>query len=269
MRFEQAFHDEQAAYYDELLADPEPIRTYFDRLNAEIFDLVKEAPFVVDLCAGTGKSSLPLLERGVPVVAVDVSGQMLQVYKQKAAGLSGLMTVQADATQPPLETESCLAILMIGGLHHIPDQKVAVLNACRALKPGGLLIIHEPIIMGRTHWLLPLLRNVDGLTNVPRLVRSILRRLHLLDQPISARANPTFTPYERPFQSADQLMDLLPPTMHVMELRSRMMLSDYTMGRHLRWTAPLIVALDNWVSRYRDDRTGNAIWGVFRKPHLY
>ena len=74
VQYEQAFHDEQAAYYDRLFADPLPLLAYYKRLiSHQIYSHVKRRPFVVDLCCGTGKSSLPLIEKGIFVVAVDVS----------------------------------------------------------------------------------------------------------------------------------------------------------------------------------------------------
>jgi ubiquinone/menaquinone biosynthesis C-methylase UbiE len=281
--YEQAFHDEQAAYYDDMYSDPEPTRSYMRQLNDEVFELVKGSRFVVDLCAGTGKSSLPLLKRGVQVVAVDISAGMLSVYARKAKGLPGLTLIQGDATNPPLDPDSCPAIMMIGGLHHIPDQAGAVLNACRALKPGGMLFIHEPIVTGQSHWVLRVIRNIDAVTNVPRLVRAVARRLGRATPPatsdgmVDAAAAPLtqdgrlrFTPYEKQFRSPDELTAIIPETMEIVDLRSKFVLSDYPFGAHLqllgRPLGTLVATLDNWLSRTgRAGWTGSAIWCVARK----
>ena len=266
--YEQAFHDEQAPYYDDLHTDREPLRTYCRVLIDDIHRLTQGVEYVVDLCAGTGKSSLPLLERGVPVVAIDVSAEMLRVYRRKAAGNPNLTLIHADATNPPLEPNTCPAILMIGGLHHIPNRELAVANACRALRPGGVLIIHEPLITGRTHWLVPTLRNIDALTDLRRVARAFRRRMgwrHKIEPTSDDRLD--FTPFERSFTSPEELTALIPRHMRILDLRSRMMLSDYAVGQHLRSLATLIVAVDNWLSRSgRAGWSGNAIWGVFQKP---
>jgi len=67
--------------------------------------------------------------------------------------------------------------MMIGGLHHIPDRQAAISNACQALMVGGILILHEPLKTGRSHRLVPLIKNLDALTDPKRLWRAMLRRL--------------------------------------------------------------------------------------------
>lgn len=265
VRFEEAFHDTQAAYYDEILTSPEPIRTYYGGLATDICRLVQGSSFVVDLCAGTGKGSLPLLKRGIPVTAIDVSAKMLDAYARKATGLP-LTTIHADCTNPPLAPDSCPAILMIGGLHHIPDRATAVANACRALTPGGLLIVHEPLISGQSHWLSRVLTNVDALLDVPRVLRALRRRLGLHVPTTVTDDRPHFTPFEQPFRSAYELTALLPPTMQLIDLRSRIVLSDHAVCPALRPFSRAIVAIDNWLSRTgRAGWTGNAIWCVAKR----
>ncbi len=74
VQFERAFHDEQASYYDKVFADPLPLREYYKRMvRRQIYSYVQQQPFVVDLCCGTGKGSMPLVERGIQVVGIDVS----------------------------------------------------------------------------------------------------------------------------------------------------------------------------------------------------
>src|ERR1044071_399839 len=62
VRYEESFHNEQAAYYDEMNSDPEPIKTYIRTLfGKHIYSRISKSAFVVDLCCGTGKGSIPLL----------------------------------------------------------------------------------------------------------------------------------------------------------------------------------------------------------------
>lgn len=272
VRFEEAFHDEQAAYYDEMNSDPEPVKSYIRTLvEKHIYRIVSRSEFVVDLCCGTGKGSLPLLGRGMTVVGMDVSREMLRVYARKTGVPPNLVLIHADGTNPPLAPKACPAIQIVGGLHHIPDRQACVHNCSHALRSGGVLIIHEPLKTGSRHWMLPALQNIDALTNPRRVAQAIRRRLGgsgWKEDPDGERLD--VTPYEQAFTSADELRSLLPAgEVDVVELRSKLVLSDWRFGPHLqrvKAAARIVVALDEWLSRTgRAGWTGNAIYGVFRK----
>lgn len=150
VQYERAFHDEQASHYDSLFADPLPLKSHYRHLvHRQIHAHLRGAPFIVDLCCGTGKSSGPLLERGMTVVGVDVPREMLRIYRQKYPGQAGPILIHADASHPPLRDGSCAELSMIGGLHHIPDKAGSLESCSNALAPGGVLILHEPLKTGR------------------------------------------------------------------------------------------------------------------------
>jgi len=97
VNFERAFHDKQATYYDEIHSDLEPIKTYIRRLNEEIHSLTPASGIVVDLCCGTGKSSLPLVSFGVTVIGIDLSREMLRRYSAKAGTRKNLLLIHGEA----------------------------------------------------------------------------------------------------------------------------------------------------------------------------
>jgi ubiquinone/menaquinone biosynthesis C-methylase UbiE len=274
--YERAFHDEQAAYYDRLFADPQPVRSYYKWLvrNA-ISAQVRNCEFIVDLCCGTGKSSIPLAEAGLPVVAVDVSREMLRAYKRKCAqrGLSNVVFIHADASLPPLRPNSCPAITMIGGLHHIHEQAACV-NVCgSALQPGGVLVLHEPLKSGCTSSLARMLSTVYTYMDLPRVWRAVRRRLGANPAPAPA-ANETlcdFTPYEKPFSSARELNALMPDYLSVVVLRSQGSLSFRELPPMLQNSAgsliaAVIVRIDAWLSsREQNNWSGDAIFGAWKK----
>ena len=220
--YEQAFHDEQAPHYDSLFADPLPLTTYYRHLvRVQMYGYLMEGPFIVDLCCGTGKSSAPLIERGLTVIGMDVSREMLRIYRKKSRGKLNPILIHADASRPPLRTGSCAALSMIGGLHHIPDRAGSLRSCCDALSSGGLLILHEPLKTGRTSSLARLLQNVYAVTDPVRVYSAIRRRLGLKER---KRAGGTtapaplldFTPYERPFTSPDELLAAMPAQMRTL-----------------------------------------------------
>ena len=215
--FEQAFHDDQARHYDTLFADPLPLNRYYQRLvGHQVLGYVRDRPLVVDLCCGTGKSSIPLARRGCSIVAIDVSLEMLRIYKHKCdqQGLPNVVFIHADASRPPLRKGSCGAIIMIGGLHHIPDQAGCVRHCCDLLADNGVLIFHEPLQSGKTSRLGRLAEDFFALTNPRRVWRAVKRRLGPAGQApapvVAAGAVEECTPFERPFSSAADFLELVP-----------------------------------------------------------
>ena len=271
--FEKAFHDEQASHYDKLFADPQPLREYYERLvRRQIYSYVRHQTFVVDLCCGTGKSSLPLVERGIWVIGVDVSREMLRTYQRKASRYRNLILVNADASHPPLRPYSCAAITMIGGLHHIPDRAGSVRHCCESLAPGGILILHEPLKTGTSSGLAVLLQDLYAVTDPGRVWKAIKRRIGLKPSSLPQAAAPSdFTPYEKPFTSHTELLDMLPSEMTALVVRAQGSLSLREFSPYLRGKvgtpfAKLIVTLDNALSkRTAASWSGDALFAVLAK----
>ena len=269
--YEQAFHDHQADYYDRLFADPLPLSAYYKHLVREqIYSCVQNREFVVDLCCGTGKSSLPLIERGLHVVGVDVSRKMLELYRRKCPS-DKLLLVHADASRPPLRRASCQALIMIGGLHHIQDREGFVQSCCNALGPDGLLIYHEPLKTGSSTPASRFVENLYALLDPERVSRAIRRRLGLAVRvPIAAEELADFTPYERPFSSIEELGELMPATMRTETLRSQGVLSFRTFPPNLQGTvgrslASAVIWLDQFLGKRHPDWSGDALFAAFRK----
>ena len=272
--FEQVFHDEQAPHYDGLFADPLPLRHYYRHLvRDQIHHYVDGAPFVVDLCCGTGKSSIPLVERGLTVVGIDVSREMLRTYRSKCRDGRNPILIHADASRPPLRGNSCVALSMIGGLHHIPDREGALQACCDALAAGGLLILHEPLKTGKENHLGRLLENFYVVTDPVRVFAALRRRLRRTP-PASGDTSPApvadFTPYERPFGSIEELREAMPRQMRTLLVRSQGVWSFRQFAPYLqsplgRPLASLIVRLDAMLSSGRRYLSGDALFAVFRK----
>jgi 2-polyprenyl-6-hydroxyphenyl methylase/3-demethylubiquinone-9 3-methyltransferase len=89
---------------------------------------------LVDL--GCGAGLLAPHVHGYRHVGVDVTASALEL-----AALRGVVPVRADVTAVPLR-DGCADVVAAGEiLEHVADLPAAVREACRLLRPGGLLVI--------------------------------------------------------------------------------------------------------------------------------
>ena len=95
---------------------------------------------VLDLAAGTGTSAAPLADRGVRVVACDLSLGMLQVGRRRRPDVT---FVAGDATALPFADASFDAVTISFGLRNVPDVDGALEEMLRVTRPGGRVVICE------------------------------------------------------------------------------------------------------------------------------
>jgi YihY family inner membrane protein len=92
---------------------------------------------VLDLAAGTGKLTVPLLATEARVVAVEPSEGMLAVLRRAALGAEAL---PGTAERIPLDDASVDAVV-VGQAFHWFDHDVALPEIHRVLRPGGALAL--------------------------------------------------------------------------------------------------------------------------------
>lgn len=89
---------------------------------------------ILDVGGGTGRAAREL--DGATVV--DAAGGMLR--EARTRGVDG---IQGDAGRLPVREGSVDAVTVVDALHHFPDAAVAVAEAARVLRPGGVLVVRE------------------------------------------------------------------------------------------------------------------------------
>ena len=120
---------------------------------------------ILDIGSGTGFLSLILTEIGYDVVGVDISEEMIERAKEKAAGRGVKLKIEfklGDAEALPFKTDFFDAIVNRSVLWTLPEPKKALEEWKRVLKPGGKLcfFLHEPHPDGLTQRLRRQLGNV-------------------------------------------------------------------------------------------------------------
>ena len=97
---------------------------------------------LLDCGGGTGRVSGQLRPFVGQLVITDLSQPMLKQAQDK----DSLIPVRSHAERLPFPDESFERILVVDALHHFCDQKKAIDEFLRVLKPQGRLVIEEPDI---------------------------------------------------------------------------------------------------------------------------
>ncbi len=124
-----------APLYDRVIppTDPERLR---ERLR------LPAAGRLLDAGGGTGRASAALAPFIDHIVVSDFSFQMLQQARAKRHAAP----MQARVQHLPFADAIFDRILVVDALHHFGDQRAAIGDLLRVLKPGGRLVIEEPDI---------------------------------------------------------------------------------------------------------------------------
>ena len=130
MNTSQSF-DRAASIYDQTRALPEATAT---RGIQAILDITGSEAVILDVGTGTGRVSIPLLERGARLIGCDLSMKMLMRLQEK---FSSAQLAQADAALLPFPTNYFDAVLTVHVVHLVGPWREALREFRRVLKPGG------------------------------------------------------------------------------------------------------------------------------------
>ncbi len=145
----------------DLTKQPDAIAAMFDRV-ADRYDLtndvlslgqtrrwrndvvraigVEPGEKILDVAAGTGSSTVPLVEAGAQATACDFSEGMVRVGRERYPHIDFVL---ADATSLPFDDETFDAVTISFGLRNIVDHRAALSEFRRVCRPGGRLVICE------------------------------------------------------------------------------------------------------------------------------
>ena len=99
---------------------------------------------LLDVGGGTGRVAQHFVAHVRQVCVLDSSASMLRQGRRK-----NLCIIRGEAERIPFGDDTFERVMMVDTFHHLRDQRVAVHELMRVLRPGGRLVIEEPDI---AHW---------------------------------------------------------------------------------------------------------------------
>lgn len=128
--------DRAAEYYDQTRGLPDHL---MDHLVPALVAELPQRGRCLEIGIGTGRIALPLMERGVDIIGVDISIEMLRRLRAKPRGLDMKLLI-ADATRLPFADSTFASAVASHVLHLIPDWKLALDELTRVVEAGGVLL---------------------------------------------------------------------------------------------------------------------------------
>lgn len=112
-----------AYIYDKLMRQDVDYEKWTDYIE-NIFDIYGINPkLVCDLACGTGNITIPLAKRGYDMTGVDISGDMLNIAREKAVGLD-ILFLNQSITRLDLYGTMGAFLCMIDGVNYILSPKL-------------------------------------------------------------------------------------------------------------------------------------------------
>jgi len=122
---------------------------------------------VLEIGCGTGGFARRLAERSEQVLALDLSGEMIRIARERSTQFPNIEFQLGDVRELPLSDERFDCIASIATLHHLPLAEM-LLKMKAALKPGGVLLVLD---------LFEAKGLVDSLSNLVAIPVSVTLRL--------------------------------------------------------------------------------------------
>lgn len=141
MRQDEIWNTEAAQGYDTPgsgMFAPQVLGPAVDRLAALAGD-----GRALEFAIGTGRVAIPLAERGVPVIGIELSGPMIEQLRTKADDRS-IPVVVGDMSSANAPGRFALVYLVFNTISNLltqAEQVACFRNAARHLEPGGRFVI--------------------------------------------------------------------------------------------------------------------------------
>lgn len=122
-------------------------KSYINRIKIDMLKKKYTKKTVLDIATGSGYVAIEMAKLGLNVVATDLTPAALENINRtkKKLGLKNIKTINCYAEKIPVPSESADFIVANAILEHIPNEKKAIAEWIRILKPGGRMMITVPL----------------------------------------------------------------------------------------------------------------------------
>lgn len=122
-------------------------QSYIERVTKDMVGKNKNGKTLLDIATGSGYMAIEMAKKGINVIACDLAPTSIKNLQQvkKSQKLTNLRLLTCYAEDIPLPDMSVDYIIANAILEHIPEEKKAIEEWKRLLKPGGKLLITVPL----------------------------------------------------------------------------------------------------------------------------
>jgi len=136
--------DRAVAFYDRTRSLPPEVSSAVARLLAGELEgrgrALEGRGRALEVGAGSGRITLPLAARGIPLAAVDLSRPMLEQLQRNAGGRAPFPVAVADGLALPFPSGAFGASLTCHVLHLVAGWQGFLAEVVRVVRPGGVVL---------------------------------------------------------------------------------------------------------------------------------
>ena len=122
-------------------------------LDEAMLGLVPPSWAVADLGCGTGEIAARLAMQVRRVIAVDREATMIEAARARLESCDSAEVRAGDLLDLPIEDRELDAAVISLVLHHLPEPQLAIAEAARTLRPGGVLLVIDMVAHDREAYL--------------------------------------------------------------------------------------------------------------------